>query len=643
MKTARFALLFAFLSVLVALAAAQPKSDIVSWTGRIEPADVRAGESARLILTASTKSGWHIYSLNGPEGPTYTSFEVQPNPALAKIDKAIEPAPVVELDKGFNVEVGTHEGPTAFAIPVLLAADAKGDQQVIVTATSQACNSRSCDPPSSVDVTISWAVADGPTRADRLKGDAEPPAQPEGHVVPGTSAKPEPASTQGAIVDPVANQIADAVKKGPIAYLWLSFGFGLLALLTPCVWPMVPITVSFFSKRSDDGRRTNIKGALAYCLGIMGTFTAIGLIVTLLFGATGIQALAANPYVNIGLGLLFVVLALNLFGVFEIVVPQSILSKTQSGTTKGGLTGPILMGLTFSLTTFTCTVPFVGTLLVTAANGNWLYPIIGMLAFSAAFAIPFFFLALFPQFLARMPKSGSWLVAVKAYMGFLELAAALKFLSNTDLVWMLGWLTRPVFLAVWFAIFAVGGLYLLGWLLLPHGGPAKIGPTRKLFGVATLAVAFYCLAAVNGAPLGPVVAFLPPDPYYGQFGDDLDSALVVARKERKGIFINFTGATCTNCRQMESDMFPRPEIAKRINMFVPVELYTDRPTAENRTNKALLLSMANTAANPVYVILAPDKTVLKVFPGSTPSESEYAAFLDAGKAAVDAWYAKNGG
>jgi len=322
-----------------------------------------------------------------------------------------------------------------------------------------------------------------------------------------------------------------------------------------------------------------------------------------------------------------------------------------SGTRKGGLIGPILMGLTFSLTTFTCTVPFVGTLMVAAAKGSWGYPIAGMLAFSFAFAVPFFFLALFPQYLANLPKSGSWLTAVKAYMGFLELAAALKFISNAELIWLLGWLTRPVFLAIWFGIFAVGGLYLLGWLLLPHGAEGmKVGPVRRILGVATLAVAVYWLAAIQGAPMGQFSGFLPPDPYPGrssatakiQFGSDLDKALAQAKDERKGVFVNFTGYTCTNCRVMEGEVFPKPEIAKRINGFVPTELYTDSGKPDDNANAALREKLTGVSTNPTYVILAPDKTVLKVFQGLEVSDKDFVEFLDAGQAAVDKWYAAKG-
>jgi thiol:disulfide interchange protein DsbD len=640
MRTVRALLLLIFTASLAASAFGQPKSDKVAWTGKLEPADARAGEAAQLILTATVVDGWHIYALKGPEGPAYTSFVVPKTPAFAKVGDAVEPAAHVAFDQGFKANIGTHSGTVSFAIPVQLAAGLKGPQKVVVSATAQACNSQTCEIPTPIDVPISFTPAAGPVRADHTKLAAAAPAPAAGTQEPA-------AAVQSGTVDAVATQIQHAESQGLIAYIWLSFVFGLLALLTPCVWPMVPITVSFFSKRADEGSRANLKGAVAYCLGIMGTFTAIGLVVTLLFGAAGVQKLAANPYINVGLGLLFVVLALNLFGVFEIIVPQGILAKAQSGTGKGGLIGPILMGLTFSLTTFTCTVPFVGTLLVAAAKGSWGFPIAGMLAFSFAFAVPFFFLALFPRYLARLPKSGSWLIAVKAYMGFLELAAALKFLSNAELVWLLGWLTRPVFLAIWFAIFAVGGLYLLGWLLLPHGaGAIKVGPIRRLIGVGTIAIAFYWLAAIQGAPTGEFSGFLPPDPYPGKstagekipFGSDLQAALAQARSEHKAVFINFTGYTCTNCRVMEGSVFPRPEVAKGINAFVPVELYTDNGSSVDNANATLREKLTGASTNPTYVIVAPDQTVLKVFQGLAMNENDYLLFLKDGKDAADKWF-----
>jgi thiol:disulfide interchange protein DsbD len=260
-----------------------------------------------------------------------------------------------------------------------------------------------------------------------------------------------------------------------------------------------------------------------------------------------------------------------------------------------------------------------------------------MIGFSLAFAIPFFFLALFPQYLARMPRSGSWLTAVKVYMGFLEIAAALKFLSSADLAFGWRFLTFPVFLWIWFAIFVLAALYLLGVLPKASG---KIGITRYVFGALTVGVSAYCILAIYGAPIGQISGFVPPKVYPGtelvnakvKWLDSMDEAIALAKKENKPIFVNFTGYTCTNCRVMEQDFFPRPEIERLLQGFVTVELYTDRNTADNKANQKLLLDLVGSAANPTYVIVRPsDEKPIKVFQGLAQSADSFIEFLEKGK------------
>ena len=424
--------------------------------------------------------------------------------------------------------------------------------------------------------------------------------------------------------DETTQRIADAQKKGLLPFLALSAGFGFLSLLTPCVFPIVPITVSFFAKRRvSSNAAAGVPGALAYCAGIITTFTGVGVLMAVIFGAGSIAKFAVNPYVNIVLAVLFLVLAANLLGAFELALPSGLVSKAQTGTQKGGLTGPFMMGLTFTLTSFTCTTAFCPEpcwhLLRRAAIS--LIPILGMLAYSSAFALPFFFLALFPQYLSRLPKSGSWLVSVKAFMGFVEIAAALKFLSNADLVWQKGWLTRPVFLAVWAAVAIIAGLYLLGWLRLPQDdAEQKIGIPRRVLGIVTAALGVYCFAAISGAPVSAnLSAFLPPSPYPyanlsaasqvetsgksalpgGSIGSvpggeskpviyaKYEEALAKAKAENKPLFLDFTGVTCTNCRWMEDNIFPKPEVKAELDGYVRAQLYTDRDTPDDDKNQKL--------------------------------------------------------
>ncbi len=612
----------------------------VHWTARLKPADARVGESAQVAVTATIDPGWHIYSLTRyKDGPVNTTFTVGPGLALQGVP--VQPPPKREHTDLFNppkgLDLETYERTVSFGLPVKITA--AGAPAVKVR--FQTCDANNCLPPATVALTLK-PPAPGPARAGHTKPITSVPAQPGGRAPParGDAAPGAPSTVTGS-VDPGHN--------GLLSFIWLALLAGFTALLTPCVFPMIPITVSIFTKQhapagagaeappklGAGGARSSLAGPVAYCLGIIGTFTGLGLLMTILFGAGSIGKFAANPVVNIGLAVLFIVLAANLFGVFEIVLPPALVNKVSSGAGRGGLVGPLLMGLTFTLTSFTCTVPFVGTVLLTASQGRLLYPLVGMLAFSTAFALPFFLLALFPQYLARLPKSGGWLVSVKATMGFLELAAALKFLSNVDLVWTLGLLTRPVFLAIWFAIASVAALYLLGWLRLPHdAGEARIGWTRRGLGVAMAVVGVYFLAALQGAPLGQLEAFMPPDPYPGhrqaaaaiQWKEHYDEALAEAKAQNRPMFVNFTGVTCVNCREMEKNVLPSPEVARELGNFIPVELFTDRGTPEDNRNQALETRLVHTTALPVYAVVTPDERVLGHLDGRADS-GRFALFL----------------
>jgi thiol:disulfide interchange protein len=435
--------------------------------------------------------------------------------------------------------------------------------------------------------------------------------------------------------------IEDAKSHGVLAYLWLAITAGLFALLTPCVFPMIPITVSFFSKKREG--ESGLTSALLYCGGIIGTFTVLGIGVSLIAGATGLSKLANNPWMNLTLAAIFIVLALSLFGVFEIGLPSKFVNKFDS-TGKSKFIAPILMGLTFSLTSFTCTLPFVGAVLVSAANGGWFYPIVGMLGFSGAFCIPFFLLALFPSALSKLPKSGAWMVTVKAFMGFIELIAAVKFLSTFDLSFEFGIITREVNLALWFMLLVMSAIYLLGWIRLPKVQDGKIGPLRIGFGVLTLLLALKIGAAMNGGTLGALEGFLPPSPYPGKsnamvaswqkdFLPDYTAALAKAKENGKPIFIDFTGIYCTNCRVMERTVFPSAKVQAAFEHFNKVSLYTDR-TFEDKfresdtKNAALQQKLAHTATLPTYVVVKPDgETVVGSVP-FTDSVDAFADFLD---------------
>jgi thiol:disulfide interchange protein DsbD len=619
----------ASLALATSLLAAQ---DPVTFKASLEPATVAPNQVAMVVVQATIAEGWYLYSQtevqNGPVPTTFRNVDGSPLQVLGRAD---EGTPIKKLDPNFGIEVFKFEKANTFRVPVRVSrTQVAGTSEAKIAIRFQACDDSSCLPPTTVDIPVTLTVA-GAALAD-----SDPRA-----AAPTTVSQPTPTPAPPATSESVSPQqrLESAKQQGLLAFVLLSVSFGLISLLTPCVFPMIPITVSFFAKRREqDGVGSSVAQAAAYSLGIIGTFTAIGVFVAGVFGASGLQSLATNPYMNLALAVLFVALALNLWGVFEIQLPGGLANKVNPRG-KGKFVAPILMALAFTLTSFTCTLPFVGTLLVTASQGDFLYPIVGMLGFSTAFATPFFLLALFPGAIAKLPKSGSWMVVVKAFMGFLEIAAVVKFVSNADLVWQLGLLTRPVFLALWGATMLVAGLYMMGWVRLPKVEDGRVGPLRAGFGLASLACAGWFFFSINGRPLGELDAFLPPVPYPGQEGSAMaqgegrwistfEEAKKLAAAENKPIFIDFTGVTCTNCRWMEKNMFPRPNVVQRFEKYVLVKLYTDRETAADRENQKFQKELTGSVTLPIYVTMTSAGQKVQILEGSTRNEEEFTRFLD---------------
>ncbi len=630
-------------------------SEKVVWQARLEPADARAGESAQVVVTAKIEKGWHLYSLTQPPGGSLaTTLQLVPGKILKSAGKPVQPAPVKKRNPVFKITDELYENAVAFGMPVKIAAGASGAQKAQARVRFMVCTDKTCLPPAEKSIPFAFNIAPGAARTERMAALTAVPKQPPGAINGATSApaiEPESAIASASDNQGDANRVQRAQNSGLLPFLGLAFGAGFLALLTPCVFPMIPITVSFFTKRQEQSGGRGLAGPTAFCAGIIGTFTAIGLLVSLLLAAFGINfnitQFAANPWLNLTFAAIFVLLALNLFGVFEIMVPPALMDKVQPKTAMAGgkkpsLWVPILMGLGFSLTSFTCTVPFVGTLLATTARSGPLWPTLGMLVFGLAFASPFFLLALFPQWLAKLPKSGGWLVSVKAFMGFLELAAALKFLSNADFVWQLKWLTRPIFLSLWSTIFLVAGFYLLRWLRLPHDDSSTApGPFRRTLGIATIAASLYLLAAMGTVSLGDFDAYLPPRAYGQPAGavhspiawivDDYEAARAKARRENKPLLINFTGYACTNCRLMEENVLPRPEVASVLEDFISVELHTDGVDEKSKINAKLQLEQFGTVTLPLYVVLSPEgKELARFEEGFTRDPQRFADFLKRG-------------
>ncbi len=601
--------------LLVVLSAVGLANGEVSWKVLRIEGDPKVGGKADIVVEATIKEGWHLYSVvdqTKPDGngPFPTAFESE----TLKVGDPSEfkEAPLIrEKDKGFNKDINFFRGKGTYWVPVTFT---KGLDAAKLTVTYQVCNEGTCIPPQPAELDLKAA----PVSATSSRSQADATPSPKGEV----------------------SNIEDAKKKGLFAFIQLAFTAGFIALLTPCVFPMIPITVSFFSKNKKEGE-SGIKGAVLYCLGIVGTFAVLGIAVSAIAGATGLSQLANNPWVNLVLAIIFIVLAFSLFGVFEIGLPSKFVNKFDS-TGKSALVAPILMGLTFSLTSFTCTLPFVGAVLVGASQGDYFYPALGMVAFSTAFCLPFFFLALFPQLISKLPKSGAWMVTVKGYMGFIELIAAVKFLSSFDLFYELGLITRTTNIVIWVALLALAALYLYGIVKLSKEPVGKIGPLRAAFGFATVLLALWIGSALFRKGVGRLDGYLAPSPYTGRTGDTegwkkefvatYDEALAKAKENGKPIFIDFTGLYCTNCRVMERTVFPTKQVQAEFEKFNKVSLYTDRLRQpkykdSDARNAALQQKLVKTATLPTYVVVKPDgETVV----GSTPfmdSADEFAKWL----------------
>ena len=588
---------------------------------------VRAGEVVNIIVKAEMDAEWKIYALRDQgEGPIATRVVVT-GEIIEASGLVWEDEPVKKYDDGFLTTTRTHQGGAIFKAPILVKSDlSPGKYNLSVNVLFQVCNASLCYPPKEEVLTITVTVEGGTARDDRTD------------MVLVTE-----------VFDDFGNINLDAaIDEGFFSFVILAFSMGLLALLTPCVFPMIPITVSFFTHQGETGEGKPITNAIIYTLGIIATFSIIGFILALTLGASGANQLAANPWVNIFIAALFIYFALSLFGMYEIQLPSVLRQYSLKQEGRGGVMGTLFMAVTFTLTSFTCTVQFVGLLLVAASQGQWFWPMIGMVIFSAAFALPFFFLALFPQYLAKMPKSGGWLNSVKVVMGFLELAAAFKFISNTDLVWGWGFFSHNTVLAVWAVLMLLTGIYLLGKIQLPHDSPiASISVPRLMLSTAFLTFGLYLTSGLFGQKIhGLIYSYLPPivESESGavrtngasiaeefNWYRNLDEGLVKARATGKSVFIDFTGYTCTNCRWMEANTFTKTEVKHRFGEMILVQLYTDGGP-NHRENQQYEIDRFGTAALPFYVILSPDDDIITTFPGMTRSLDDFLDFLDKGLA-----------
>ena len=642
-----------------------------------------------LIMQATINDGWHLYSQIVPEdGPVPTAFNITKTAAFELVGKPLEEVGRTVNDPVFNMKIKFFESKATFKqrINVLSnkAFKISGEVEYMV------CDDANCLPPTYVDLNFEIPATKISTVAKTQESDKdvvvianeETVAQStvQGEVATDTVAKEEEAKIIAIkTATPKKDKSAD---RSLLTIFIIAFFSGFAALLTPCVFPMIPMTVSFFTKQSKT-RAKGIKNAIIYGLSIVVIYVLLGSLVSAVFGADALNALSTNVWFNIIFFLLLIVFAVSFLGAFEIMLPNSWANKVDSKADKGGLIGIFFMALALAIVSFSCTGPIVGTLLVqAAAGGNQVGPIVGMLGFSLALAIPFALFAAFPGWLNSLPKSGGWLNTVKVVLGFLELALAFKFLSNADLVLQLHLLEREVFLAIWIAIFGALAFYLFGKIQLPHDSPLNhISVGRLSLGLVTLTFTIYMIPGLWGAPLNLISAFPPPQHYsespYGvgssQGGsaatvteipegahlmaphnilafNDYDLGMAYAKKVNKPVMLDFTGYACVNCRKMEQQVWPDAEIMDMIkNDIVLISLYVDdkRPLPEGtaiesklRPGKLLkyvgqkwsefqtIKYKAN--AQPFYVLINHEGENLVDPVGYTPDDEEYEDWLELG-------------
>ena len=595
-------ILFLFVGLLT-LAAEGQMVNPVHFSSQLKT--LKGGEG-EIIFSATIDDGWHVYSTDmGDDGPISASFNVVKMEGVETVGKLKPRGEVMkQFDKMFGMELRYFEKKAQFVQRVRFT-----QQKYTIDCYLEygACNDEMCLPPTEVAFKTEGVNKELKEDKKEVKEEITAPVAPEPEKPVDTVAVIElPAGADSTAIAESSlqgnfdqqNRPSDALDHSLLYILLMGFVGGLLAVVMPCIWPVIPMTVSFFLKRAKTSRRRGIRDALIYGLSIIVIYLTLGLLVTAIFGSDTLNALSTNAVFNVLLFLLLVVFALSFFGWFEIRLPESWASRvdekadslsagSSSWTTYLSI---FLMALTLVLVSFSCTAPIVGLLLVeTATSGQWLAPAVGMLGFAVALALPFTLFALFPSWLQQAPKSGSWMNTLKVTLGFIELAFALKFLSVADLAY--GWhiLDREVFLSLWIVIFALLGAYLCGWLkLVEEEQRGKWQVPCVMGGLVSLAFAMYMVPGLWGAPCKAVSAFAPPM-YTQDFNmnskvvearyNDFDEALAAARRENKLILIDFTGFGCVNCRKMEAAVWTDPQVADMLmNDYILVSLYVDDKT-----------------------------------------------------------------
>ena len=612
---------------------------------------------AQIVFTGNIDEGWHVYSTDLPEGgPISATFNTDKMEGLELDGKLMPEGKEVEaFDKVFEMKLRYFEGKATFV------------QKLKITAANYfiegyleygSCNDENCLPPTEVSFSFSrQGVGGAPAAAPAEEKKAEEPAAQAVSSAVSTADYWTPVIEK---LNSFGEETSQTTQQSWFYIFFAGFIVGLLALFTPCVWPIIPMTVSFFLKRSKD-KKKGIRDAWTYGASIVVIYVTLGLAITLIFGASALNALSTNAVFNILFFLMLVVFAASFFGAFEITLPSKWSNAVDSKAEQtSGLLSIFLMAFTLSLVSFSCTGPIIGFLLVeVSTTGSVVAPAIGMLGFALALALPFTLFAMFPSWLKQMPKSGGWMNVIKVTLGFLELAFALKFLSVADLAY--GWrlLDRETFLALWIVIFGLLGFYLLGKIKFPHDDDdTTVSVPRFFMALCSLAFAVYMIPGLWGAPLKAVSAFAPPmntqdfnlykNEVHAQF-DDFDAGMEYAKRNGKPVMLDFTGYGCVNCRKMELAVWTDQKVSKLIqDEYVLITLYVDNktPLPENikvmengkeRTLRTLgdkwsYLQRVKFGANaqPFYVLIDNDGNPLNKSYSFDEDVNKYVDFLETG-------------
>lgn len=667
----RMRLLLSILTMMSALVLHAQMIDPVHFTSELKTGK---GAEAEIVFHATIDNGWHVYSTDiGKDGPIEATFNIVKMDGAELVGKLEPQGNVIrKMDKLFGMELKYFENEATFVQKIKFT---KPQYDIDCYLEYGACSDESCLPPSEVELKksgeVSLAVsADKKETTEDKKEEDDDGIQPDtakADTVEADTTKVEVFSDEADLWAPVTEELRSLGSGEDLAErsLWwlLLMGFlaGLAAVCMPCIWPIIPMTVSFFLKRSKDDRRKGLRDAFAYGLSIIVIYVGLGMLVTAIFGSDTLNSLSTSAVFNVFLFLLLVVFACSFFGWFEIKLPDSWADSVDTKASEtSGLLSIFLMAFTLVLVSFSCTGPIIGMLLVqTTTTGNWLAPTLGMLAFAVALALPFTIFAMFPSWMKSAPKSGSWMTTIKVVLGFIELAFSLKFLSVADMAY--GWhiLDREVFLSLWIVIFAMLGAYLVGWLKFQEdevGGPSKPMPVLCIMGgLISFAFAVYMLPGLWGAPCKAVSAFAPPistqdfnlneHVVEAEF-NDYESGLATARAQGKPVFLDFTGYGCVNCREMEATVWADPRVSEKLrNDYVLISLYVDDKTplkepmtvTDEKGNQKTLRTVGakwsylqshkfGANAQPFYVAL--DPTTGKPLTGSRGHNKDVQAYID---------------